>query len=81
MALVDSAGNNLKLGSTITYNDSPIAVEADSGWLSPTLVNSYVTSVNPLQYRKIGKWGLLFGSVRRSTPPIVTGKQIGRAHV
>ena len=69
VALVDSAGNNLKLGPTITYNDNPIAVEDDSGWLSPTLVNSYVASTNPISYRKIGKWGLLFGSVRRSAPP------------
>lgn len=69
VALVDSAGNNLKLGSTITYNDNPIAVESDSGWLSPTLVNSYVASSYPIQYRKIGKWGFVFGSVRRSAPP------------
>lgn len=69
VALVDSAGNNLKLGPTIAYNDDPIAVESDSGWLSPTLVNSYVASANPLQYRKIGKWGFVFGSVQRSTPP------------
>ena len=69
VALVDSAGNNLKLGSTITYNDNPIAVEADSGWLSPTLVNSYLAGSNAIRYRKIGNWGLIFGSVRRSAPP------------
>ena len=66
---IDSAGNNLKLGSTITYNDASIAVESDSGWISPTLVNSYVASSNPIRYRKIGNWGLIFGSVRRSAPP------------
>lgn len=69
VALVDSAGNNLKLGSTITYNNNPIAVESDSGWISPTLVNSYVSTANHLQYRKIGEWGFVFGNVRRSAPP------------
>ena len=69
VVLVDSAGNNLKLGSTITYNDGPIAVESDSGWLSPTLVNSYVSGTNSIRYRKIGNWGLIFGSVRRTAVP------------
>lgn len=69
VVLVDNAGNNLKLGSTITYNDNPIAVEADSGWISPTLVNSFVSGSNSIRYRKIGNWGLIFGSVRRSAPP------------
>lgn len=69
VALVDSAGNNLKLGSTITYNDNPIAVEADSGWISPTLVNSYIVGPNAIRYGKIGNWGLIFGGVRRSAPP------------
>lgn len=69
VALVDSAGNNLKLGPTITYNNNPIAVESDSGWLSPTLVNSYLSGINAIQYRKIGNWGLIFGSVRRAAGP------------
>ena len=41
----------------------------ESGWLTPTLVNSYTQGTDPVRYRRIGKFVVVTGSLRRSSPP------------
>lgn len=41
----------------------------ESGWLTPTLVNSYAQGTDPVRYRRIGKFVVVTGSLRRFSPP------------
>lgn len=45
---------------------SGVVSQVDSGWLTPTLVNSFVTGGNPIKYRKIGSTVYVTGSVTKA---------------
>lgn len=46
---------------------SSVVLNSDSGWLTPTLQNSYtMDGANPIRYRKIGKTVYVTGAVRRA---------------
>jgi hypothetical protein len=41
----------------------------ESGWLTPTLVNSYTHGTDPVRYRRVGKFVVATCTLRRSSPP------------
>lgn len=41
----------------------------ESGWLTPTLLNSYTQGIDPVRYRRIGKFVVVTGNLRKSAPP------------
>lgn len=70
----NGGGQLVITASSVTFSDAlfvggNVLDNTESGWLTPTLVNSYVQGTDPVRYRRIGKFVVVTGSLRRSSPP------------
>lgn len=70
----NGGGQLVITASSVTFSDALIVGgnaldNTESGWLTPTLVNSYAQGTDPVRYRRAGKFVVATGALRRSSPP------------